>query len=29
VHERSFPRAMGLAVSGDGRMLVLATQVQL
>ena len=29
VHERSFPRAMGLAVSDDGRMLVLATQVQI
>ena len=29
VHDRSFPRAMGLAVSGNGRKLVLATQVQL
>ncbi|MFN9090136.1 MAG: TIGR03032 family protein [Alphaproteobacteria bacterium] len=29
VFERSFPRAMGLGVSADGRMLMLATQVQL
>ena len=29
VHERSFPRAMGLAVSADGRALYLATQYQL
>jgi hypothetical protein len=28
VFERSFPRAMGLGVSPDGRMLMLATQVQ-
>lgn len=27
--ERSFPRAMGLGVSGDGRTLMLATQMQL
>jgi uncharacterized protein (TIGR03032 family) len=29
IFERSFPRAMGLGVSADGRMLLLATQVQL
>ncbi len=29
VFERSFPRSMGLGVSGDGRMLLLASQVQL
>lgn len=29
VFERSFPRAMGLGVSADGRMLMLATQTQM
>src|SRR5687767_4468955 len=29
IFERSFPRCMGLAVSGDGRSLALATQYQI